>query len=667
MAKTATSRKTEAALASGYAKQILTSYALRMFSLVAFVFAVALAFDCYYQDHVLPKNALSFVRELSSRKNPKADWERFDFIDEARKKGCVWMFFASPAGKIEKNAPMPPPPIKKFTPTPHIYTYKGERFFDATSNTQYGTFHAGFRNDYLDQRLIAPGSSSLPIFLAISSAFVAAWIGSYIWLAFPIGRMAQRLRTAMLVKQTGDFEHALSGFDYEIGDLKELCTAIKQLLVENRRLSKEIVIDMQIQEATSDRIPALMKKKVDVRHTSPRSDITGGGTEVDPVAKYLDPLTGLLSVSFVGEHLMPTFDSAKNGSANEDPYSVVLVSIKVSDSEDHVLRDRKIKALADAISASVRTDEILINKLSRYTDYTVRYTSNTMAILLGWADPGNAKQVASRIVAAFPQYMAAQGLDVKMKPCVGISSYPQEGENLSSLLASAYSALMFAEREFGMGSIKTAKEVPSDYKKTDSKAAIKGELGVLGGFGLLQSLAVSNKTGELTVSQEGQDSLRMLFQDGKPLEVAFGELTGREALVDFLISYKEGKFSFVERGFSRGTQVIIKEKTPLSLERCLMDAAVAEDHMVVAKRMLRLNDCIISVNPEEQMEKLFSRRTDLTEEEKNGMRTLVSTLENAATLQQLFDAVKMPDYIKWRAAHLLSDAEVIQLMADEFI
>ena len=666
MAKTATSRKAETAIASGYAKQIFTSYALRMFSLVAFVFAVALAFDCYYQDQVLPKNALSFVRDIAGRKNPKADWERFDFIDEARKKGCVWMFFASPSGKIEKDAPMPPPPIKKFSASPRLYTYKGERFFDATSSTQYGTYHVGFRNDYLDQRLIKPGSSSLPIFLAISSAFVAAWIGSYIWLAFPIGRMAQRLRSAMQVKQTGDFEHALSGFDYEIGDLKELCTAIKQLLVENRRLSKEIVIDMQIQEATSDRIPAVLKKK-EVRHTSPRSDITGGGKEVNPIAKYIDPLTGLLSVSFVGEHLMPTFDASKNGSANEDPYSVVLVSIKVSDSEDHVLRDRKIKALADAINASVRTDEILINKLSRYTDYTVRYTSNTMAIVLGWADPGNAKQVATRIVASFPQYMAAQGLDAKMKPCVGISSYPQEGENLSSLLASAYSALMFAEREFGMGAIKVASEVPSDYKKTDSKAAIKGELGVLGGFGLLQSLAVSNKTGELTVSQEGQVSLRMLFQDGKPLEVAFGELTGREALVDFLISYKEGKFSFVERGFSRGTQVIIKEKRPLSLERCLMDAAVAEDHMVVAKRMLRLNDCIISVNPEEQMEKLFSRRTDLTDEEKNGMRALVSTLENAATLQQLFDAVKMPDYIKWRAAHLLSDAEVIQLMADEMV
>lgn len=98
-----------------------------------------------------------------------------------------------------------------------------------------------------------------------------------------------------------------------------------------------------------------------------------------------------------------------------------------------------------------------------------------------------------------------------------------------------------------------------------------------------------------------------------------------------------------------------------------MDAAVAEDHMVVAKRMLRLEDCIISVNPEEQMEKLFNKRTDLTEEEKNGMRTLVATLENAATLAQLFEKVKMPDYIKWRAAHLLSEAEVIQLMADELV
>ena len=644
-------------------KQFLASYGLRMGCLAAFVLATAIGFDRYYQDYVLPKDAVKFVREISAKKNPKADWNQFDFIDEARKRGCVWLFFASPSGKVDKDNALPPPPIKKFYPTSKIYSYGGERFYDAASNTQFGTFHAGFRNDYLVQRL-ARGSSSLPIFLAIFGAFAAAWMGSYIWLALPLKRVSYKLRALIQGHKAGNLDQNITGIDYEIVELKELCNGIKELILDNRRLLRINTIDQQIQDLTSDRIPALQVKKSDGRRTGNKSNNTHPEGEVNPHARLLDPLTGLLSVSFVSEHLVPTFDS---GEKNQDPYSVLLVSIKVSDSEDHGQRDRKIKALAEAISASVRTEELLMNKLSRYTDYVVRYTSNCMAVVLGWADQGNATEVAKRIVSSFPQYMAAQGLDAKLKPCVGLASYPKEGDNMPVLLASAFSALMFAEREFGMGSVKTAGEVPSDYKKGDSKAVMKGELGVLGGFGLLQSLASSSKTGELMVNQEGQSSLRVLFQDGKPLEVSFGELAGREALVDFLISYKEGKFQFTERGFSRGTQVIIQEKTPLSLERCLMDAAVAEDHMVVAKRMLRLDDCIISVNPEEQLEKLFSKRKDLTEEEKNGMRALVATLENAATLKQLFEKVKMPDYIKWRAAHLLSDAEVIQLMADELV
>ncbi len=673
MSKPGMSRKPEAGVVSGFLRQVLASYGLRMVCLVAFVLAVAIGVDRYFQDMVLPSEALRYVRDISSKKLPKPEWSRFEFLDDARKKGCVWLFFTSPHGRVEKENPMPPPPIKKFYPTSHTYSYGGERFYDAASSTQYGTYHAGFRNDYLFQRLLAPGSTSRPVFLTILCAFAAAWAGSYFWLVQPLKRVSYRLRALMQGHRAGNLDEKISGFDYEILELKELSVAIKELLLDNRRLLRINTIDQQLQDGASDRTPALHVKKVDGRrtgnrsgsHTS-RSSTTHGGGEIDEEARLRDPLTGLLSVSFVSEHLVPTFDTKVNGSANEDPYSVLLISIKVNDNEDHGQRDRKIKALANAVSASVRTEELLVNKFSRYTDYAVRYTSNCMLVVLGWADQGNAKQVAGRIVASFPQYMAAQGLDGKLKPCVGISSYPVEGENLPSLLASAFSALMFSEREFGAGTIKTAGEVPSGYKK-DSKAIIKGELGVLGGFGLLQSLAVSNKTGELSVSQEGQSSLRVLFQDGKPLEVSFGELSGKEALVDFLISYKEGKFQFVERGFSRGTQVIIKEKTPLSLERCLMDAAVAEDHMVVAKRMLRLEDCIIAVNAPEQMEKLFQKRTDLTEEEKNGMRALVGTLENAATLQQLFEKVKMPDYIKWRAAHLLSDAEVIQLMADELI
>lgn len=667
MSKKGTSRQTETNLLSGFVKQFFTSYGLRMGCLALFVIAVAIAYDRFYQDNILPQKAQSFVRELASRKSAKLGWNRFDYFDDARQKGCVWLFFASPSGKIEKDNPMPPPPIKKFGATSKTYVYKGERYYDAVSSNPYGSFHAGFRNDYLFSRPLFSDSNSLPIVLGIIGAFAAACAGSYVWLVLPLKRIANNLRALMQSHRSGDFEQAIAGFDYEIGEMKELTAGIRELLQDNRRLLRISTIDQQIQELTSTSVPALHVKKVDGKKTGGRSDTTHGGAEVNKDARFLDPLTGLLSVSFVGEHLAPTFDAKMNGAPNQDPYSILLVSIRVSDNEDHGQRDRKIKALADAITASVRTEELLITKLSRYTDYVVRYTSNCMAVVLGWADDGNAKQVAKRIIETFPQTMASQGLEAKIKPCVGMSSYPKDSENLASLLASAYSALMFAEREFGAGAIKAASEVPTDYKKADANAVIKGELGVLGGFGLLQSLAVSNKTGELSVSQDGQQSLKVLFQDGKPLEVTYGSLTGREALVDFLISYKEGRFQFVERGFSRGTQVIIKEKTPLSLERCLMDAAVAEDHMVVAKRILRLNDCIFSVNPVEQMEKLFQQRKDLTEEEKGGMRTLVATLETAATLQQLFDAVKMPDYIKWRAAHLLSDAEVIQLMADELV
>ncbi|MCC7530866.1 MAG: hypothetical protein IT342_20255, partial [Candidatus Melainabacteria bacterium] len=167
MSKPAISRKSEAGVLIGFLRQFLKSYALRMICLVAFVLAIAIGFDRYYQDSVLPRDAVTFVREISGKRNPKAEWNRFEFIEDARRKGCVWLFFANPAGRIDRDNPMPPPPIKKFYPSSRVYFYRGERFFDAASNTQYGTYHAGFRNDYLFRRLLAAGSTSLPIFLII--------------------------------------------------------------------------------------------------------------------------------------------------------------------------------------------------------------------------------------------------------------------------------------------------------------------------------------------------------------------------------------------------------------------------------------------------------------------------------------------------------------------
>ncbi len=293
MAKPATSRRAETAKVSGFVKQLLCSYALRMLCLAAFVLAVPIALDRYYQDSILPKEAVRFVREISGKKNPKADWNRFDFLDEARKKGCVWLFFANPAGRMDKDNPMPPPAIKKFYPLSRTYTYNGERFFDAASSTQYGTFHAGFRSDYLVQRLFAPGSTSLPIFLAVFLAFAAAAAGSYFWLTLPLRKVSYKLRALMLGYRAGNLDLAVTGIEYEIAELKELCAAIKELLLDNRRLLRISNIEQKIQEGTSDRIPTLQVKKIDGRRTSDRAlNSTHGDQEVNTEARFLDPLTG---------------------------------------------------------------------------------------------------------------------------------------------------------------------------------------------------------------------------------------------------------------------------------------------------------------------------------------------------------------------------------------
>lgn len=651
-------------------KQILNSYELRMVCLAAFFLACVIGFDRYFQDVVVPAKVQQLAQRLAQKPVNVQDWSKFETIEEARKADSTWLCLIKSNGKVSPESPMlPPSSIKKGLGSSKKIVSNGKTYFDAAVPVSGGVVHVGARNDYLLKRLFSSDRTFNAVVVAIF-AFMTAILGTYIWLLRPLHKLSKNLRAVLQTNKTGDYSTSVEGFDYEINDVKTFAGSLKEILSENQRMLRLTTIEQSITDVggARDKIPVVYAGKQQGKGTKPSA--TNENVSAIEIAEntdspLLDPLTGFPSVAIFSESLQEIFDRKTNGVPNQAPYSILLVSIQIDESEDHAKRDRAIKTLANAISASVRTEDMLAGKLSRYTDYIVRYTSNCFAVVLGWADEGNAREVSRRIIDAFVQSVKQKNLDAKLKPSIGVASYSGDGESMQSLLASAFSALRFTEKEYGAGAVRSSKDIPIGYKQTDSAAVIAGELGVLGGYGLLQSLASSHKTGELKVTHQGSNSLRVLFQDGKPLEVNFGELNGKEALVEFLISYKNGKFQFKERGFTRGTQVIVKEKIPLSLERCLMDAAVAEDHMVVAKRSLELDSCIMSVNPDEQMQKLFSQRKDFSDEEKTAMTALVSSLDKCATLKQLFLAVKMPDYLKWRAAHLLSDSGVIQLMADE--
>lgn len=653
-------------------KQILNSYELRMLCLAAFFLACVIGFDRYVQDVVVPAKIQQLAQRLAQKPVNVQDWSKFEIIEEARKVDSTWLCLIKTNGKVSPESPMfPPSSVKKILGNSKKIVSNGKTYFDAAVPVSGGVVHVGARNDYLLKRLFSDSTDrTFNAALIAIFAFMTAVLGTYFWLLRPLHKLSSNLRAVLQTNKTGDYSASVEGFDYEINDVKTFAGSLKEILSENQRMLRLTTIEQSITDVggARDKIPVVYAGKQQGNGSKPnaaKESVSGMAIAENSDSLLLDPLTGFPSVAIFRESLQEIFDRKSNGVPNQDPYSILLVSIQIDESEDHAKRDRAIKTLANAISASVRTEDMLAGKLSRYTDYIVRYTSNCFAVVLGWADEGNAREVSRRIIDAFAQSAKQKNLDAKLKPSVGVASYRGDGESMQSLLASAFSALRFTEKEFGAGAVRSTKDIPTGYKQSDSAAVIAGELGVLGGYGLLQSLASSHKTGELKVTHEGSDSLKVLFQDGKPLEVNFGELNGKEALVEFLISYKNGKFQFKERGFTRGTQVIVKEKVPLSLERCLMDAAVAEDHMVVAKRSLELDNCIMSVNPEEQMQKLFSQRKDFSDDEKIAMTALVSSLDKCATLKQLFLEVKMPDYLKWRAAHLLSDSGVIQLMADE--
>lgn len=103
-----------------------------------------------------------------------------------------------------------------------------------------------------------------------------------------------------------------------------------------------------------------------------------------------------------------------------------------------------------------------------------------------------------------------------------------------------------------------------------------GSLGAIDPPGLLQSLSTAGKSGLLSSEDEDQ-TLLVMFINGKPTHAKMNELRGMDALIEFITSWTDGIFVFREKG-----QSLELDKTTelrVTLDRILLDSALFHDHI----------------------------------------------------------------------------------------
>lgn len=395
--------------------------------------------------------------------------------------------------------------------------------------------------------------------------------------------------------------------------------------------------------------------------------------EEEQEAARTDPLTGLRNKKFFYE-IMPQVMDRAIISPEQHPLSLMMMDgdhfKSINDTYGHQVGDQMLQDLAKVIRSCVRSSEAG-EKMAGPGDYLIRYGGEEFIIVMENTDAKKAVSVAERIRQQIESKGDWPAGIAKWTVSIGVATFPGDGKSTDDLLSKADTALYYVKEELGRNKTCHSQQVPKSYKSSKTSAAIGGELGVFDPAALLQSLATAQKTGILTVQGPDGRQFWMLFESGKPIQARMGKYAGGAAAVEFVSTFEEGNFNFQEKAMS-GRETVSKLprlddsfNVLKSLERLLMDGALAQDHFDAAKKAIpTLNMLIRPVAPVEfaaRWKALGEQSDPPMPEEYNVMSSIVQKADGTTTLQGIFRGLDgVPTFMLWRAAQLLIQGGLIQ-------
>jgi len=185
----------------------------------------------------------------------------------------------------------------------------------------------------------------------------------------------------------------------------------------------------------------------------------------------LDPLTQLPNRALLMDRCAHAMASAKRRGSRLALLFLDLDQFKpINDSLGHALGDEVLKTVAQRLSSAVRE-----------ADTVSRYGGDEFLILLNEvSQPSDAETIAGKLIAAVAEPCRVGGHVLQLSASIGISLYPDDGDDIDLLIRKADNAMYRAKR-LGPGSYALQAQAPADEpwppapRGTQALATIRGE------------------------------------------------------------------------------------------------------------------------------------------------------------------------------------------------
>lgn len=381
-------------------------------------------------------------------------------------------------------------------------------------------------------------------------------------------------------------------------------------------------------------------------------------------ADWTDQLTGLRNRQFFQELMGHVIERAIRNSNKS--FSLLMISGDFLDAslQHHGsdVRDRWMQEIARILRNTIDIKDRLEQSVEP-SNYVIRHQGDEFAAVLEDCAMSQAMELALQIRAAVEATENWAGGVKGLTVSIGCSTYPDDGTTADEMVAKARNALLYLNEQMGPNQICHIQKVPAGFKPSKRGSAFSGELGVLDCAGLLQSIATSQKTGLLSVQDDTGRQLLVSWEKGRPRQAKLANIVGVPAVVEFVVTFETGTFTFQQRNNYAIENAGVD--LPDSLERMLMEGALAEDHVRAAKRLIPNTELLVRAVPGIENAYRWLRLQEdreVTKDELEVMRTLIKLADGSKSLSKIFVEMKdSPSYLVWRAAGVLVENRLLQV------
>lgn len=386
-----------------------------------------------------------------------------------------------------------------------------------------------------------------------------------------------------------------------------------------------------------------------------------------------DELTGYPNKAYL-PHLLPQLLANVDGADGEKrPFSIFLIEghdvLAINEKFGRPAGDTVIQELGKRIERLLQQRRS--ETMGSWGDHLIRYQGAQYLLILRQVDTKKATIFAQRLrqVVEGEDYPCGVG---RWNVAVGITSFPEDSTSPDELIMNVETALSYARGQSERNKIAHINAVPKAFRSAKLASNLGGSLDVFDPAALMQSLSISRKSGILTVTHPEGKMFWCFLENGKPTKARMGKFTGPQAIIEFLVLFESGEFAFSDlTSIDKQTLEDISKlpKTfdvPGSLERALMDGALARDHFTSANDLIKETALYVWPQPSakngEGFAQMRAQKDPPSPDEEKAMKEILAVANGKIQLKTIFERLdNLPTHTVWRGAALLLQNDMIQL------